>query len=36
MVNYLYDSAKIETNHQAYAKDGRIAASAKVLSMAKK
>jgi malonyl-CoA decarboxylase len=36
MVNYLYDGAKIETNHQAYARDGRIAASSKVLALAKK
>ena len=36
MVNYLYDGARIESNHQAYAREGRIAAASKVLALAKK
>jgi malonyl-CoA decarboxylase len=33
MVNYLYDLADIETNHEAYSAHGRIAASPQVLAL---
>lgn len=36
MVNYLYDGDKIEANHQAYATEQKIVASAKVRAMAAK
>lgn len=36
MVNYLYDGDKIEANHQAYATQGKIAASARVRALAAK
>jgi len=34
MVNYLYDLDKIEVNHEAYASEGKIAASRKVRNLA--
>ncbi|MDU8927210.1 malonyl-CoA decarboxylase [Alisedimentitalea sp. MJ-SS2] len=36
MVNYLYDPAKTETNHHAYANDGVVAMSSKMRSLARK
>ena len=35
MVNYLYDSDDIVSNHEAYVRDGAIAASSAVARLAK-
>jgi malonyl-CoA decarboxylase len=35
MVNYLYDPAQIEANHEAYAGEGKRAASAGVKKLGK-